>query len=185
MTKESATIRETMRERAHRLIPAGCHTFSKGADQFPECAPSFIARGKGARVWDTDGREYVDWGMGLRSVILGHCNEAVLAMVREQLEIGSNFSRPSPLEADLAELLTQTIPCAEMCKFAKNGSDVTTAAVKLARAYTGRDLVVRCQEHPFFSVDDWFIGDTPCDAGVPSVIQKLTKRFSFNDLDSL
>lgn len=185
MTKESAAIRETMRERAHRLIPAGCHTFSKGDDQFPECAPSFIARGKGARVWDSDGREYVDWGMGLRSVILGHCNETVLVMVRGQLELGSNFLRPSPLEADLAELLSQTIPCAEMCKFAKNGSDVTTAAVKLARAYTGRDLIVRCQEHPFFSVDDWFIGDTPCNAGVPSVIQEMTKRFSFNDLGSL
>jgi glutamate-1-semialdehyde 2,1-aminomutase len=72
-----------------------------------------------------------------------------------------------------------------MCKFAKNGSDATTAAVKLARAYTGRDLVARCQEHPFFSIDDWFIGDTPCDAGVPSAIQKMTKRFSFNDLGSL
>jgi glutamate-1-semialdehyde 2,1-aminomutase len=185
MTKQSATVRETLRERAHRLIPAGCHTFSKGDDQFPECSPAFIMRGKGARVWDTDGREFVDWGMGLRSVILGHCNETVLTAVREQLELGSNFSRPSPLEADLAELLLQTIPCAEMCKFAKNGSDVTTAAVKLARAYTGRDLVVRCQEHPFFSVDDWFIGDTPCDAGVPSAIKEMTKRFSFNDLSSL
>ena len=144
MMKQSAAIRETTREtmqqRAHRLIPAGCHTFSKGDDQFPESAPSFIVRGKGARVWDTDGREYVDWGMGLRSVILGHCNEAVLAAVRAQLELGSNFTRPSPLESDLAELLAETIPCAEMCKFAKNGSDVTTAAVKLARAYTGRDL---------------------------------------------
>jgi glutamate-1-semialdehyde 2,1-aminomutase len=185
MLKQSATMRETMQERAHRLIPAGCHTFSKGDDQFPECAPSFIVRGKGARVWDSEGREYVDWGMGLRSVILGHCNEEVLAAVRRQLELGSNFVRPSPVESDLAELLVETIPCAEMCKFAKNGSDVTTASVKLARAYAGRDLVVRCEEHPFFSVDDWFIGDTPCDAGVPAAIQELTKRFSFNDLASL
>jgi len=185
MTKESAVMRETTRERAHRLIPAGCHTFSKGDDQFPESAPSFIVRGKRGRVWDADGREFVDWGMGLRSVILGHCDDTVLAAVREQLELGSNFSRPSMVEADLAELLVQTIPCAEMCKFAKNGSDVTTAAVKLARAYTGRDLVVRCQEHPFFSVDDWFIGDTPCNAGVPLAMRELTKRFSFNDLHSL
>jgi glutamate-1-semialdehyde 2,1-aminomutase len=174
-----------MRERAHRLIPAGCHTYSKGDDQFPESAPSFISKGKGSRVWDTDGREFVDWGMGLRSVILGHADETVLSAVRAQLELGSNFSRPAPLEADLAELLIETIPCAEMCKFAKNGSDVTTAAVKLARAYTGRDLVVRCQEHPFFSIDDWFIGDTPCDAGVPQTIKEMTKRFSFNDLGSL
>src|SRR5467141_3698178 len=103
MTKESAVMRETTRERAHRLIPAGCHTFSKGDDQFPESAPSFIVRGKCGRVWDSDGREFVDWGMGLRSVILGHCDDTVLAAVREQLELGSNFSRPSMVEADLAE----------------------------------------------------------------------------------
>ncbi len=182
---KSSAVQQALRERAHKLIPAGCHTYSKGDDQFPEIAPAFIARGKGSRVWDTDGREFVDWGMGLRSVILGHCFEPVLQAVREQLELGSNFLRPSPIEADFAELLTSLIPGAQMVKFAKNGSDVTTAAVKLSRAYTGRDIVARCQEHPFFSVNDWFIGDTAVNSGVPQAVQDLTKRFRFNDIASL
>ncbi len=174
-----------LREKARRLIPAGAHTYSKGDDQFPQLSPGFIIRGKGTRVWDPDGNEFIDWGMGLRSVILGHAYEPVLAAVREQLELGSNFVRPAPLEADVAELLVDLIPSAEMVKFAKNGSDVTTAAVKLARAFTGRDMVVRCQDQPFFSVNDWFIGDTPANAGVPQVVQNLTKRFRYNDADHL
>src|SRR5262245_20424343 len=174
-----------LRKRAHRLIPAGAHTYSKGDDQFPELAPGFICRGRGSHVWDVDGNEFIDWGMGLRSVVLGHAYEPVLQVVREQLALGVNFTRPSPLEVELAELIIDTIPCAEMVKFAKNGSDVTTAAVKLARAFTGRDLVVRCQDHPFFSVHDWFIGDTVCYSGVPEETRRLTKRFAFNDLASL
>ncbi len=174
-----------LRERAKHLIPAGVHTYSKGDDQFPQLSPGFIVRGKGTKVWDPDGNEFLDWGMGLRSVILGHAYEPVLAAVREQLELGSNFVRPSPLEADVAELLVDLIPSAEMVKFAKNGSDVTTAAVKLARAFTGRDLVVRCQDQPFYSVNDWFIGDTPVNAGVPQAIQALTKRFRYNDANHL
>lgn len=174
-----------LRERARKLIPGGAHTYSKGDDQFPQLAPGFIVRGKGSKVWDPDGNEFVDWGMGLRSVILGHAYEPVLKAVKEQLELGSNFTRPSTLEADVAEVLVDLIPSAEMVKFAKNGSDVTTAAVKLARAYTGRDIVVRCSDHPFFSVNDWFIGDTACNAGVPATVQKLTKNFRYNDADDL
>jgi len=176
---------DRLRQRARQAIPAGAHTYSKGDDQFPQLAPGFITRGKGCHVWDPDGNEYIDWGMGLRSVLLGHAYEPVLSAVRQQLETGSNFTRPSPIEVEFAELLIDTIPCAEMVKLAKNGSDVTTAAVKLARAYTGRDLIVRCQEHPFFSVDDWFIGDTVCPSGVPQATRALTLRFAFNDLDGL
>src|SRR5690242_9335968 len=115
--------------RAQDLIPAGCHTYSKGDDQFPAIAPKAIDRGKGVRVWDLDDREYLDVGMGLRSVILGHAYEAVLAAVRRELERGSNFSRPSPLETALAERLIELIPSAEMVKLAKDGSDVTSGAV--------------------------------------------------------
>lgn len=176
---------EALRERAHRLIPAGAHTYSKGDDQFPANAPSFIVRGLGARVWDPDGNEYVDWGMGLRAVILGHAYPRVVAAAREQLELGSNFVRPSPIEADLAERLVELIPSAEMVKLAKNGSDVTTAAVKLARAATGRDKVAVCAEHPFFSVDDWFIGSTVVGAGVPQAVRDLTVSFHYNDLGSV
>src|SRR5713101_6956287 len=101
MMKQSAamreTTRETMQEKAHRLIPAGCHTYSKGDDQFPQLAPGFITRGQGCRVWDVDGNEFLDWGMGLRSVILGYGHPAVIQAVTEQLSLGTNFTRPSPL----------------------------------------------------------------------------------------
>jgi glutamate-1-semialdehyde 2,1-aminomutase len=172
-------------ERAKRLIPGGAHTYSKGIDQFPELAPGFITHGKGALAWDVDGNEFLDWGMGLRSVCLGHAYEPVLDGVRSQLEKGVNFTRPSTLEGDLAQLMVELIPSAEMVKFAKNGSDVTTAAVRLARAFTGRDLIVRCLDHPFFSVDDWFIGDTAMNAGIPQSIKDQTKHFPFNDAAAL
>lgn len=174
-----------MSSRARRLIPGGAHTYSKGDDQFPEVAPRFITRGCGCHVWDVDGNEFIDWGMGLRTVILGHAYEPVLEAVRDALTRGVNFTRPSPIELELADQIVDQFPCAEMVKFAKNGSDVTTAAVKLARAFTGRDIVIRCADHPFFSVHDWFIGDTVCDAGVPEATKALTKRFVYNDLESL
>jgi glutamate-1-semialdehyde 2,1-aminomutase len=176
---------QRLRQRAAELIPAGCHTYSKGDDQFPQLSPGFFVRGKGAHVWDVDGNEFIDWGMGLRSVILGHAYEPVLAAVRPMIELGSNFSRPAPIEAEVAEILVDLIPCAEMVKFAKNGSDATSAAVRLARAYTGRDLVVRCIDHPFFSVNDWFIGDTAVDAGIPQGVKELTKNFRYNNLEEL
>jgi glutamate-1-semialdehyde 2,1-aminomutase len=173
-----------LRLHAKNIIPGGAHTYSKGDDQFPQLSPGFITRGKGSKVWDPDGNQFIDWGMGLRSVILGHAFEPVLDPVRKQLELGVNFTRPSIIESEVAELLVNLIPSAEMIKFAKNGSDVTTAAVKLSRAYTGRDIIVRCLDHPFFSVDDWFIGDTVCNSGVPSATQSLTKNFRYNDIES-
>jgi glutamate-1-semialdehyde 2,1-aminomutase len=175
----------SLRERAHRAIPAGCHTYSKGDDQFPSNAPDFIARGKGCVVWDAEDREFIDWGMGLRTVILGHAYPRVLEAVIDQVQRGSNFTRPSFLECELAELLIELIPCAEMVKFAKNGSDVTTAAVRLARAATGRDLVAFPAEHPFYSFDDWFIGTTVVDSGVPDAVKALSRTFPYGDLAAL
>lgn len=169
------------RIRAKQVIPGGAHTYSKGDDQFPAESPHSIVRGKGARIWDVDGNEFVDWGMGLTSVILGHAYDPVVQAVRDELSNGVNFSRPSYLEVELAERLRDLIPCAEMVKFSKNGSDATSAAVRLARACTGRNLVLRCQDQPFFSIHDWFIGDTAVNAGIPEAIQKLTRRFKFND----
>ena len=138
-----------LRVKAKNLIPAGAHTYSKGEDQFPELSPGFIVKGKGSKVWDPDGNQFLDWGMGLRSVILGHADERILKVVREEIELGSNFTRPSILEAELAEKIVELIPSAEMVKFAKNGSDATTAAVKLARAYTGKDDYKRCHKISF------------------------------------
>ncbi len=171
--------------RAHELIPAGCHTYSKGDDQFPLNAPGFIERARGVAVWDVDGNEFLDWGMGLRSVILGHGYRRIVEAVTAQLDKGTNFTRPSPVEVELAELLTGLIPSAEMVKFAKNGSDVTSAAIRLARAYTGRDYVALCQDHPFFSFDDWFIGTTPPNGGIPHAVIEQSLTFRYNDIKSL
>jgi glutamate-1-semialdehyde 2,1-aminomutase len=172
-------------ERAHEIIPAGAHTYSKGADQFPQLSPHFIERGEGAHCWDVDGNEFVDWGMGLRAVILGHAYPRVLRAVETHLRLGANFTRPSPVELELAELLVATIPSAEMVKLAKNGSDVTSAAVRLARSFTGRDVIARCRESAFHSFYDWFIGSTVVNSGVPRAVSDLTVQFGFNDIEDL
>ena len=106
----------------------------------PQQAPGFIVRGKGCHVWDLDGNEFIEYGMGLRAIALGHAFEPVVEAAQRQMQLGINFNRPSTLEVDLAEAVLDVIDGADMVKFAKNGSDVTTAAVKLARAFTGRDL---------------------------------------------
>lgn len=175
----------SLQQRARRAIPGGCHTYSKGDRQFPVNAPAFIVSGNGCRVYDPDGNEFIDWGMGLRSVILGHAYPRVIEAAAGELTRGSNFTRPSPLETLLAEELIDLIPCAEMVKLAKNGSDATTAAVRLARAATGRDLVVFPREQPFFSFDDWFIGTTLLDAGVPDATKRLSLTVPYGDVDAL
>ncbi|MFA5049558.1 MAG: glutamate-1-semialdehyde 2,1-aminomutase [Candidatus Micrarchaeia archaeon] len=172
-------------ERLHTLIPAGAHTYSKGDDQFPSNAPRILSRGLGSHVWDVDGNEYIDWGMGLRSVILGYCYPEVIKAAHAAIDLGANFCRPHQFELELAEVMHKTIKSAEMVKFAKNGSDTTTAAVKLARAYTKRDKIAYCKDHPFFSIDDWFIGTTVVNAGIPSAYSKLSVPFNYNNLDSL
>ena len=146
--------------------------------------PVYVTRGSGSHVWDIEGREYIEYAMGLRSVTLGHAYPSVVEAVTRQLSRGSNFNRPSPIELECAEKLLELVPSAEMVKFAKNGSDANGGAIKLARAYTGRDLVAVCADQPFFSVDDWFIGATPMDAGIPQAIKELTVKFNFNDLES-
>jgi glutamate-1-semialdehyde 2,1-aminomutase len=174
-----------LQPKAHRLIPGGAHTYAKGDDQYPEEAPGFIARGAGCHVWDVDGNEFIEYGMGLRAIALGHAFEPVVEAAHRQMQLGINFNRPSPLEVDLAEAMLDIIGDADMVKFAKNGSDVTTAAVKLARAFTGRDLIAICGDQPFFSVDDWFIGSTPMNAGIPDSTIRMTVKFAYNDLPNL
>ena len=167
------------------MIPGGCHTYSKGDDQFPERSPGFIAHGKGCHIWDVDGNEFIEYGMGLRSVTLGHAFEAVVQAAYHQMQSGTNFGRPATIEADLAAAFLEVIDGADMVKFAKNGSDATTAAVKLARAYTGKNLIAICGDQPFFSVDDWFIGSTEMNAGIPQPIIEMTLKFRYNDIESV
>ena len=183
-TKDFSKSR-ALQPKAHELIPGGSHTYAKGDDQFPEQSPGFMVRGKGCHAWDIDGNEFIEYGMGLRSVTLGHAYQPVIDAASRQMQLGANFSRPAKIEVDLAESMLEVIDGADMVKFAKNGSDVTTAAVKLARAYTGRDLVVICAEQPFFSTDDWFIGTTENNAGIPRAISEMTLKFRYNDLESL
>jgi glutamate-1-semialdehyde 2,1-aminomutase len=171
-------------DRANRLIPGGAHTYSKGDDQFPSNAPRIIERGLGCKIWDVDGNEFVDMAMSLGTTILGHAYEPVLVAVRKELDRGVNFCRPSIIEGELAEILCDVIPCAEMVKFGKNGSDAVTAAVKLARAYTGRKYVARCSSDAFNAIHDWFIGSTVMNRGIPEEIQSLTLKFDYNDLIS-
>ncbi|MEU2894783.1 glutamate-1-semialdehyde 2,1-aminomutase [Streptomyces sp. NPDC001273] len=169
-------------ERLHAMVPGGAHTYAKGDDQYPAGLAPVISHGRGAHVWDVDGNRYIEYGSGLRSVSLGHAHPRVLEAVRRELDRGSNFVRPSVVEVDAAERFLATVPTAEMVKFAKNGSDATTAAVRLARAATGRTRVALCADHPFFSVDDWFIGTTPMPAGIPAATTELTLSFPYGDL---
>ncbi len=169
----------------HALIPGGSHTYAKGDDQFPELMPPYIVRGKGCHVWDVDGNEFIEYGAGLRAVTLGHAYPSVIAAAAKQMESGANFIRPATIELDCAEQLLGLIDGADMVKFAKNGSDANNGAIRLARAYTGRDMVAICQDHPFFSVEDWFMGTTAMNAGIPQVVQDLTVKFAYNNVESL
>jgi glutamate-1-semialdehyde 2,1-aminomutase len=174
-----------IRERLHQAIPGGAHTYAKGDDQYPAEAPVALVRGLGCRVWDVAGNEYVEYGAGLRSVTLGHAYPAVVSAVAEALRGGSNFVRPSLAELECAEQLLALVPAAEMVKFTKDGSTATTAAIKLARAHTGRDMVALCADHPFFSYDDWFFATTPMTAGIPRGVAELSVTFRYNDLSSV
>lgn len=171
--------------RLHAIVPGGAHTYARGSDQYPEDMAPVIASGQAARVRDLDGNTYVEYGIGLRSVTLGHGYQPVLAAAAEAASAGINFSRPSIWELRAAETFLAQVPGVEMVKFAKNGSDATTAAVKVARAVTGRPLVALCGTQPFFSTDDWFIQTTTMHAGIPSEHQTTTVSFRYNDLNSV
>lgn len=172
-------------QRARALIPGGAHTYAKGDDQYPLLAPSFIVRGQGCHVWDMDGNEFIEYGMGLRAVTLGHAYPVVTRAAARQLECGANFNRPAPIEVECAERLLGLVRTAEMVKFCKDGSTAVDGAIRLARCHTGRDMVAVCGDHPFFSTSDWFIGSTGMPGGVPQWVRDQTVRFSYNDLRSV
>lgn len=176
---------DSLRCLAGKLIPGGCHTYAKGDDQFPEDAPPFIVRGSGCHVWDMAGREFIEYGMGLRAVALGHAFAPVVEAVKRELEKGGNFTRPSPIEVECAEQFLELVPGMEMVKFCKDGSLAVDGAVRLSRAYTGRDRIAICGDHPFFSTNDWFIGTTEMNAGIPEWTRRQTVKFRYNDLASL
>ena len=163
---------KALQKRAHEVIPGGSHTYAKGDDQYPELVPGFIARGQGCHVWDVDGNEFIEYNMGGRAVVLGHAFRPVVEAVRRELDNGCNFSRPADIEVACAEEFLGMIPNADMVKFCKDGSSATSGALKLARAATGRDHIAYCKDHPFFSINDWFIGTTSMNAGHPARDQR-------------
>lgn len=174
---------EAYLKRAERVIPLGSQTFSKSRTQYPHgVSPYFIRRAQGSRVWDVDGNEYIDFVSSLASVTLGYNDPDVTQAVRAQLDDGVIFSLPHPVEAEVAELICEMVPCAEMVRFGKNGSDATSGAIRLARAYTGRDRVAVCGYHGW---QDWYIGATARHRGVPGATRELTHTFAYNDLASL
>ena len=174
---------EAMLARAEKTIPLGSQTFSKSRTQYPlGASPYFIAKGKGAYVWDVDGNEYVDFISSLCAVTLGYNDPDVTRAVRDQLEDGVIFSLPHPVEMEVAELIVEMVPCAEKVRFGKNGSDATAGAIRIARAFTGRDRVAVCGYHGW---QDWYIGSTLRNLGVPQATRDLTHSFAFNDAESL
>lgn len=176
---------KTYSERLHDVIPGGAHTYSRGDDQYPSNAPQILERGEGAYIYTPEGEKFLDYGMALRAVTLGYAEQSVINAAIKQIHFGNNLTRPSLIELQAAELMRELFPAVEMVKFAKNGSTVTTAALKIARGYTGRKYIARCIDHPFFSFDDWFIGDTPLRKGIPEEHYALTLNFKYNDIASV
>lgn len=169
--------------RARKVIPSASQTFSKGPNQWVRgVSPHYLVRGEGAWVWDADGNKYLDYLMALGPIILGYGNERVNEAVTRQLRDGTVFSQMHPLEVEVSELLVELIPCAEMVRFGKTGSDATTAAIRVSRAHTGRERVAICGYHGWH---DWYIGTTTRDGGVPGAVKGLSHTFAYNDADSL
>lgn len=174
---------EKMLERAQKSIPLGAQTYSKSKTQFPiGVSPYFADYGEGAYLFDIDGNRYIDFINAQASIILGYNDSDVTKAVKSQLDKGSIFSLSNEIETKVAEKIIEMVPCAEMVRFGKNGSDVTAGAVRLSRAFTNRKYIAVCGYHGW---QDWYIGSTTKDLGVPEEIKQLTLKFMYNDLASL
>jgi glutamate-1-semialdehyde 2,1-aminomutase len=169
-------------DRANKVIMDGTQLYSKGPKiNVKGVSPIYLQRGDGCYVWDVDGTKYLDYGMGVGTLILGYNNPVVNAAITKQLKEGTNFSLVHPKEVELAELLSTIIPCAEKMRFEKTGSSATTAAIRIARAYTGREKVIRGEYHGWH---DWCLANTKHNGGIPKILQKYVSTGVYNDLDS-
>src|SRR5258706_11023789 len=174
---------EELYERAKKKIPSVTQTLAKGPTQYVKgVAPKYLDHGKGCRVWDVDGNEYIDFNMGIGPISLGYCYPRVDNDIKAQLEKGITFSLMHPLEVEVAELFASVVPNAERIRYSKTGCDVTSAAVRLARAFTGREKILTCGYHGWH---DWTIATTDRNRGIPAAVRTLTGTFSYNDIDSL
>lgn len=169
--------------RALKTVPLGSQTFSKSKTQLPEgISPFFASKGKGAYLWDVDGNQYIDFANSLAAITLGYNDPDVNQAVMEQIQNGTIYPLSHELEFKVAEKIVEMVPCADMVRFGKNGSDATAGSIRLARAYTHRDHVLVCGYHGW---QDWYIGSTTRDLGVPQVVKDLTHKFIYNDINSL
>jgi glutamate-1-semialdehyde aminotransferase len=174
---------EALYKRALTRIPSATQTLAKGPTQYVKgVAPKYLARGRGSHVWDVDGNEFIDYNMAIGPLSLGYCYARVDDAIRAQLESGITFSLMHPLEVEVAELVASVVPNVESVRFSKTGCDVTSAAIRLARAFTGRDRVLACGYHGWH---DWTIGTTDRNRGIPEATRALTSTFNYNDIDSL
>jgi glutamate-1-semialdehyde 2,1-aminomutase len=174
---------EQLLDRALNSIPLASQTFSKSLSHYPRgVSPFFIEKGEGAKVWDVDGNKYIDFVNSLAAVTLGYCDPDIDKAVLKQLKNGVTFTLPHTLEMEVAEKLIEIIPCAEKVRFAKNGTDATSASIRIARAFTGKEHIAVCGYHGW---QDWYIGSTARDLGVPKSVKGLTHKFEFNNIESL
>ncbi|MFH1197889.1 MAG: aminotransferase class III-fold pyridoxal phosphate-dependent enzyme [bacterium] len=169
--------------RALGLIPSVTQTLAKGPGQWVKgVAPKYLVKGKGSHVWDADGNEYIDYMMGVGPLSLGYAYPKVDEAIKRQLEDGITFSMMHPLEVEVAELIREVIPNAEAVRYSKTGADVTSAAVRLARAFTGRNKILCCGYHGWH---DWYVSVTARNLGIPEAVQAESFTFNYNDIDSL
>ena len=169
--------------RAELSIPLGSQTFSKSKTQYPVgISPLYASKSKGAYLWDIDGNKYIDLVNSLAAVTLGYGDKGLQKSILKQLKLGVSLSLPTKIESEVAELVIDLVPSAEMVRFSKNGSDATSAAIRLARAFTGRDQIVACGYHGWH---DWYIGTTSRNKGIPAPVSALTHNFQFNNIESL
>jgi len=169
--------------RAELSIPLGSQTFSKSKTQYPVgISPLYASKSKGAYLWDIDGNKYIDLVNSLAAVTLGYGDKGLEKSILKQLKLGVSLSLPTKIESEVAELIIELVPSAEMVRFSKNGSDATSAAIRLARAFTGRDQIVACGYHGWH---DWYIGTTSRNKGIPTTVSALTHNFQYNNIESL
>ena len=178
----SLEMSNSLWDRANKVIMDGTQLYSKGPKiNVKGVSPIYLQRGDGCYVWDVDGTKYLDYGMGVGTLILGYNNPIVNAAIVKQLKEGTNFSLVHPKEVELAELLSTIIPCAEKMRFEKTGSSATTAAIRIARAYTKREKVIRGEYHGWH---DWCLANTRHNGGIPKILQNYVFTGIYNDLDS-
>jgi glutamate-1-semialdehyde 2,1-aminomutase len=179
----SITESNILYERALKVQKPISQTLAKAPGQFSNgVAPKYLVKGKGSRVWDVDDNEYIDFNAAIGPISLGYAYKKVDKAIKKQLKNGISFSLMHTLEVELCELISTIIPNAEAVKISKTGADVCSAAVRVARAFTGRDKVFCCGYHGWH---DWYIGITSRNAGIPQSTQNMTYTFEYNDIKSL